>query len=521
MASLFTGAYIPPAKFKRMIRDIANDSTSEEYQRLMWNELRKKINGLINRVNITNITIIVRELFAVNLIRGSGLLVSSLMKAQEISPSFTDRYAAVVCAINSRIASIGLLTINRLIIIYRRAFSNDDKPKCLASVRFIAHLINQEVVHEILGLQIILHLLEKPTPFSIEIAIGFIKECGAKLTDVAPRGINVVFDELRKLSFEAKLDSRSQDMIDVIHMIRRDGFKDHPAIREGLDLIEEKDKITHQVELDIPTRDDYKLELNHYKFDPNYKEIEDKYDDLKKVILGDDSDSDASVSEAESESDDSENEEEPSQKLIDATGAELVGLRRNIYLTIQSSLNSDECAHKLMKMNIKPELYDELCHMMLDCCAQQRTYVKFFGLLAERFCRLKRRDFSPRFEQIFKLCYESMHMFETNKIRNIAKFFAHLITSDSISWNVLSVIDMGMDTTTSLGRVFIKILFEEFVENMTLAKLEEKVRDPELSNCFAGLFPRDDPRKTRFAINFFTTLNLGSLTVDLRSLLDQ
>ena len=27
-------------------------------------------------------------------------------------------------------------------------------------------------------------------------------------------------------------------------------------------------------------------------------------------------------------------------------------------------------------------LQKELCNMILDCCAQQRTYEKFFGLLA-------------------------------------------------------------------------------------------------------------------------------------------
>ncbi len=29
---------------------------------------------------------------------------------------------------------------------------------------------------------------------------------------------------------------------------------------------------------------------------------------------------------------------------------------------------------------------------------------------------------------------------------------------------------------------------------------------------FEGLFPRDNPRNTRFAINFFTAIGLGGLT---------
>lgn len=42
--------------------------------------------------------------------------------------------------------------------------------------------------------------------------------------------------------------------------------------------------------------------------------------------------------------------------------------------------------------------------MILDCCAQQRTYEKFFGLLAQRFCNLNRKYQLP-FEELFKDTY--------------------------------------------------------------------------------------------------------------------
>lgn len=44
--------------------------------------------------------------------------------------------------------------------------------------------------------------------------------------------------------------------------------------------------------------------------------------------------------------------------------------------------------------------------MILDCCAQQRTYEKFFGLLAGRFCALNQKYVTP-FESIFKDTYET------------------------------------------------------------------------------------------------------------------
>jgi hypothetical protein len=46
--------------------------------------------------------------------------------------------------------------------------------------------------------------------------------------------------------------------------------------------------------------------------------------------------------------------EDKQQTIIDQTETNLVTLRRTIYLTIQSSIGAEECAHKLLKMNLRP-----------------------------------------------------------------------------------------------------------------------------------------------------------------------
>lgn len=42
-----------------------------------------------------------------------------------------------------------------------------------------------------------------------------------------------------------------------------------------------------------------------------------------------------------------------------------------------------------------------------------------------------------------------------------------------------------------------------------------------LQEPFSGIFPRDNPKNTRFAINFFTSIGLGGLTDELREHLKQ
>ncbi|CAM9626629.1 unnamed protein product, partial [Sphacelaria rigidula] len=109
-----------------------------------------------------------------------------------------------------------------------------------------------------------------------------------------------------------------------------------------------------------------------------------------------------------------------------------------------------------------------------------------------------------------------MFRLETNKLRNVAKFFAHLLYTDALPWTCLETIRLSEDATTSSSRIFIKILVLELSENMGLKNLRERFNDPYMAEVFQGMFPTDNPRNTRFAINFFTAIGLGGLTDGLR-----
>lgn len=511
------GAYIPPAKLRLMQAEIT-DKSGAAYQRIAWEALKKSIHGYINKVNVSNIGLITRELLKENIVRGRGLLARSIIQAQAASPTFTSVYAALTAIINSKFPNIGELILKRLIIQFKRGFRRNDKPLCISSGTFIAHLVNQRVAHEIVALEILTLLVETPTDDSVEVAIAFLKECGMKLTEVSRKGIEAIFEMLRNILHEGQLDKRVQYMIEVMFQVRKDGFKDHEAVAEELDLVEEENQFTHLITLDEAT--DSQDILNVFKFDGEYISNEDKYKQLSKEILG----SDISDSENEEEDDEEESSDEDSSTaategkegvIVDNTETNLTALRRTIYLTIHSSLDFEECAHKLMKMQLKPGQETELCHMFLDCCAEMRTYEKFFGLLAGRFCAINKIYVTP-FEQIFQDSYHTIHRLDTNKLRNVSKFFAHLLFTDSISWEVLSCIKLTEEDTTSSNRIFIKILFQELSEYMGLSKLNQRVKDITLQHAFEGLFPRDDPKNTRFAINFFTSIGLGGLTDDLR-----
>lgn len=348
------GAYIPPARL-RALQSAISDKASAEYQRLAWEALKKSLNGLINKVNTGNIKNIVPELLGENLVKGRGLLCRSLMKAQAASLPFTPVYAALVAIVNTKFPQIGELLLMRLIAQFRRAYKRSDKAVCLAVTKFLGHLVNVRVANEIVALQLLTLLLEKPTDDSVEVAVGFMRDVGSFLSEESSRATNAVFERFRAILHEGVIDKRTQYMVEVLFQVRKDKFKDHPAIPADLDLVEEEDQMTHNIGLtdDLDVQDT----LNVFAFDPDFLDNEAKYVEIKKEILGEESDDEeADDEDSSSESDDDfEEEQKEKAKLIiqDQTNTNLVNLRRAIYLTIMSSLNFEECAHKLLKLNIQ------------------------------------------------------------------------------------------------------------------------------------------------------------------------
>lgn len=504
------GTYIPPARLRALQAQIT-DKTSKEYQRMAWEALKKSINGLINKVNVSNIKFIVPELFAENLVRGRGLFCRSIMKAQAASLPFTPIYATMAAIVNTKLPQVGDLLLSRLIVQFRKAFKRNDKAVCISSTTFIAHLCNQQVAHEMLAAQVLLLLLHKPTDDSVEIAVGLTREVGQHLEEMNAPIALAVFDQFRNILHEADIDKRVQYMIEVLFQVRKDRYKNNPAIKEELDLVEDEDQITHRAGLDdeLETQD----MLNIFKFDPEWEEHEEAYKKLKAEILGEDSDEDDE--DGSDESEDESDAEEVQMDIKDQSNTDLVNLRRTIYLTIMSSIDFEECCHKLMKINLPAGLEHELPSMIIECCSQERTYSKFYGLIGERFAKINRL-WSDLFEAAFAKYYDTIHRYETNRLRNIAQFFGHLISNDAIGWHVLSVIHLNEEETTSSSRIFIKILFQNLAENLGLPGLQARFRDEILRPSFEGLFPTENPRATRFSVNYFTSIGMGVLTEDMR-----
>ena len=589
------GVYIPPAK-RRLLEEqrkaqeaastaaaaaSSNNDTGEgkesikkqitpiNKQRQSWENLQRTINGTINRLSPSTIKPLIHSLFSeANLVKGRGILAKSILKASSASPQFTPTYASLMAVINTKLPECGELLVTRCILSFRKHYRYRNRNEVTSILSLLGHLFNQGLAHELLSLQILTVLLDgDPTDDSVDVAVGYMCIVGRQLCEVSPTGVHAVMERFRGLLHEGSIGRRGQYRIETLLKIKKGGFKDYPIIpdEEHLDLVEREDQITFELGLDD---EDLKNEesLDNFSFDEEYDEKEEEWKKIKAEILGEDSESGSgSDGDSESGSDDDEEEEVPDQQLEDAgdkkktvviedlTETDLVHLRRTIYLTIMSSATFEECTHKLAKMDIPPGRECELINMIIECCSQERTFLRYYGLVSGRFCLLHER-WQTAFEEAFATQYNTIHRLETNKLRNVAKLFGHLLHTDSVSWSVLGCIHLNEDETTSSSRIFIKILVQEMAEAMGMVTLKQRfdTDNPEpdgaigedaaasttalaVSNggrhqqqqqhetssreWFKGMFPKDNARNTRYAINFFTSIGLGPLTDGMREFL--
>ena len=565
---------MPPFRLAQQLAE-ATDKEGPQYQRLTWDALRKSINGLVNKVrvgrgagrteaggrwrgsdlhggnsthpltarprprpqvNTSNLAHVLPELFQENLVRGRGVLARSVMKSQMASPQFSAVFAALVAVVNTKLPTVGALVLRRCVLQFRRAFRRNDKPVCLAAARFLATLVNQHVAHELLALEVCALLLGTPTEDSVEVAVEFLQAAGAALMETSPGGVHSVFERLRAILHEGALPPRTQYLIEGLFALRKAAWEGHPAIQEGLDLVDEADAVVHEVSLDDDL--DAEASLDVFAVDPQFADNEARYAALRASILGEDEAEEEGVGAQEASQDELDGGEDgdggqldegapPGDSapagggpITDATEANLVNLRRVIYLTIMSSLDFEEAGHKLLKIHLAPGQERELCTMLLECCIQERTYLRYYGLLACRFCFIN-ATYVAFFDDLFGQQYATVHRLETNKLRNCAKFFAHLLAADALPWSALAYIQLTEEATTSRSRLFVKILFQELAEQLGLRTLNARLVDPSLGPYVAGVLPRDTPQNTRFAVNFFTSIGLGGVTDGLREHLKQ
>ncbi|KAK6454587.1 cell cycle control protein [Scheffersomyces xylosifermentans] len=498
------------------------DYSDEKYQKDQWKALKRAIHKQIYTLEAHTVEKVVLDLFKLNLVRGRGLLVREIMKAELEDNRYTAVFASLIAVLNSKIPEIGELLVSRLVLQFRKNYKRNNKRICISSSVFICHLTNQRVVSEILILQMLQLLLEDPTDATIEIATRNLKVVGKYLNDKSAIANNMIYARLRDILHDNEsISERSKSIIQELTKIRKSGFRYYPTIEKSLDLVDEEDKETHVIELggQIESQE----ELNVFQFDEDYESNEKEYDQIRKEILD----------EEEEENVEPEKEEEKPVKveIEDMTQADLLQYQKTVYLTVMSSMSSEEAVHKLLKLNFNQSKEDKLknnailADMIVKCCSQEKTYSKYYGVIGEKLCSTN-KFWHSTFVKLFKQYYEVIDSLDTNALRNVGKFFGHLFASDKLaideSWSDIRLTEAD---TNAASRIMLKFIFQEMIEELGTKEVKERlIHDDFIKEKINGVFPVvnvtwKDAEHLRFSINYFTAIGLGVLTEEMRDVL--
>lgn len=552
-------------------------------QREAWDALNRAITAAINRVTLTNVPAIAVDLLRVNIIRGRGLFCKHLMATQHADPQLSHIFAALVAVINKEIPEVGELLVRRLVIMWKRYRRRREWGPCASTGTFLAHLVGQRVQHHLVLLKMLSSLFcvqPAPSDDEMEAATQLLRVSYKFLDILDPDAFEVLLDPIRRLLRASSLSQRSENYLQqLLDEIRAwEPIKlDVPAIPAALDLVEPDEQKTHEVDLDDGDGDLH-LALDRFELDPAFYDNEAAYETLARAMIGDElfdlkreeeqhkrvaalaapsaaagpDGGDAGdvaaegnrrrkakpgkligAADSEDEDDDgeaAEDEEVDATDLGEKSGPKAAdpfavysdrsteAVRKNIFLAIRSSTSNEEIAHKLLREHSKPETDPIIVKMLLETCCQEKMFNKKYSLTAERLCRTSTR-FSKLFVELFQQHYRNAEELTLAKTEMICKFFVPLLCKDAMPWSCMGCMDL--QATNADQRIFIQTLWQSLASSFGMQRLKERLRaDVELAAALQGLFPRNEPKVVRFAVDLFTAMDLAPLTEDMQRWLD-
>ncbi|XP_060847097.1 pre-mRNA-splicing factor CWC22 homolog [Rhopalosiphum padi] len=482
---------------------------SDEYQIISWTILQQSISNLVQQVTSEDkAREIAKKILRLNIMRGKGLLCKYIMSVQLASTDKTHIYALFISLIYLEFPDVGGLLLVRCLQQFKVANKTKEKCEYLTSVLFISYLIIYEVVSPLMAVKLLSFLVKLPTQDSIDAAFVILNTCGHKMSDSNKKELeNLINLGPSTSAYNIRSGKKIRRMIQII--METISLKNVLKFKKPM-----MTKFRTPFNISLESQIDPHMELDYYSYDPYYEYSEELYELFRTQVLESD-DKDEYVLMYDTETYNKRNKKKNKFVIKHSGNPKIDKNSKSLQEFVQMILDSstfkyENCAYQLMKIKLNPGQEMEICLMLFELCFERDSYNERLGYTTQIFCQLNRFLIEP-FEKLFVDTYAIVNSFDTIKLRNIAKYFAQLLYSDTISWKVLSVIRLnGIETTASTGN-FLKHLFHELSEHMGEEDLKYRVEDPSLKYAFEGIFFGDKYNNSKFSFDFFSSIGLGGL----------
>ncbi|XP_022168891.1 pre-mRNA-splicing factor CWC22 homolog [Myzus persicae] len=481
---------------------------SEEYQTTSWKILENSISNLVKQVNSeSKAREIKKKIVRLNIVRGRGILCKSVMEAQLASTTNTHIYALFIALIYDEISTIGELILVRCLKQFRNASKTKEKCVYLASVLFISYLIIYDVVSPLVVVKLLKIFIKIPSQDSVDATFVLLNTCGYKLNEQNKKDLNKIVHNVHNKSvynmrFAKKIRRMIQIIMRTISLKSPSKVKGPVISRPPLTIFSAK-KINPNYSLDS------------YSYDPDYEANEEIYSLFRDQILENDI-KDEYIIMYDHNTYDAESKSLQQTLVVKHTGSRKAirkskSLKDVLEILMESSsFKYENCASQLMKIKLNPGQEKEICYIFLELCCENDVYTENLGHMTQIFCQMNRLLIGP-LQKMFIDTYAIVNSYDRVTLQNVAKYFAQLLYTDTISWMVLSTIRLDkIQTTRSTGN-FVKHLFHELVKHMGEENLNCYIKDPSLKDAFEGIFFGNNKNHSNFSVDLFSSIGLDGL----------
>ncbi|EPY53339.1 eIF4 binding protein [Schizosaccharomyces cryophilus OY26] len=476
-----TGKYIPPS--------LRQKASTDEQGSIDLTRLRRRLQGLLNRLSSANVGSIVNEVEAIYMENSrhsvtdalTKLILQTVMARESMLDQLVIVYAALSTALYRTIGpEFGAYLLQSLVDEFLRLYKSKEKEPLSSHketsnlVVFFVELYNFQLVSCILVYDFVRLFLKSLTELNVELLLKIVRNCGNQLRSDDPSALQDIIQEMNSLLSTAdptSISVRTKFMVESITSLR-----ENKKAKVAMANSQLKAESVNQLKKFLGSLSSRSLRATE-PLRVSLQDIEQVETKGRWWLIGASWKSDPLVENniASSSSKIAEerkrNEELLAHSRLLQTAKKLrlnTAVRTSIFIALMGAEDYIDAWDRILKLRLKKVQQPEIAYVILHCASNEKTYNPFYALVALKCCtrqhNLKKSFQFSLWDFFNELQPENDN--ETNevpmrKIFNLAKLYAYLVIEGGQPLTILKHVDFA--SMNSQIQTFILVLLSDIL----------------------------------------------------------
>ncbi|WBW70705.1 ribosome small subunit biogenesis protein Sgd1 [Schizosaccharomyces osmophilus] len=462
-----TGKYIPPSLRQKTSAD---DQGSIELTRL-----RRRLQGLLNRLSGANVGSIVGEIEAIYMENSRHSVTDTLTKlilqivmARE---SMLDQLVIVYAALSTALYRIigpefGAYLLQSLVDEFLRLYKSKETEPLSSHketsnlIVFFVELYNFQLVSCILVYDFVRMFLKSLTELNVELLLKIVRNCGNQLRSDDPSALQDIVQEMNLLlstADPASISVRTKFMVESITSLR-ENKKAKVAIANS----QLKSEAVNQLKKFLGSLNNRSLRATE-PLRVSMQDIEQVESKGRWWLVGASWKSDPLVenniasSSSKITEEKKKNEELLAHSRLLQTAKKLrlnTGIRTSIFIALMGAEDYIDAWDRILKLRLKKVQQPEIAYVILHCASNEKMYNPFYALVALKCCT-RQHNLKKSFQFSLWDFFNDLQPEDdgeaievpTRKVFNLAKLYAYLLIEGGQPLTILKHVDfMSMNS---------------------------------------------------------------------------